>query len=317
MKQKKWWMFLLLTSILLSSCGLHTAGEITEMQTVTESDLLSGEEGYSGTEGETLPVRIAILDSGISTIAINSKSLEKGLNGIRPFSDTEDTTGHGTAVASIIVGSEAAGVDGICPQAVLIPLVYCEKDYLGRTVNADAETVGELIRDAVDTFHCDIINISSATTTDDSSLQSAIAYAAEQGVIVVTCAGNTNLTTPDNVYYPGAYDGVICVGSVNGEGEVSDFSQRGDYLDFVAPGEELLAATIEGELTTVTGTSFSAAYVTGMIAELLSNDAYLDRQPEETLQKITELLKQCALDIGEKGWDADSGWGELCKNHYK
>lgn len=288
MKQKKW-LFLLLTSLLLSSCGTQTAGEIPE----------------------TVTVRIAILDSGISAMAVNSESLEEGLNGIRPFSDTEDTTGHGTAVASIIVGSENAGVDGICPQAVLIPLVYCEKDYLGRTVNADAETVGELIRDAVDTFQCDIINISAASAKDDSSLRSAVEYAVEQGVIVVTCAGNTNLTTPDNVYYPGAYDGVICVGAVNPQGEVSDFSQRGEYLDFVAPGEELPAATMEGELTTVAGTSFSAAYVTGVIADLLSDEPDLSRRQEELPQKLMELLKQRARDIGRPGWDPDSGWGVL------
>lgn len=288
MKQKKW-LFLLLTSLLFSSCGTQTAGEIPE----------------------TVTVRIAILDSGISAGAINSQSLEEGLNGIRPFSDTEDTTGHGTAVASIIVGSESAGVEGICPQAVLVPLVYCEKDYLGRTVNADAETVGELIRDAVDTFQCNIINISAASAKDDSSLRDAVEYAVEQGVIVVTCAGNTNLTTPDNVYYPGAYDGVICVGSVNQQGEVSDFSQRGEYLDFVAPGEELPAATMEGELTTVAGTSFSAAYVTGVIADLLSDEPDLCRQQEELPQKIMELLKQRARDIDSPGWDAASGWGVL------
>ncbi len=288
MKQKKW-LFLLLTSLLLSSCGTQTAGEIPE----------------------TVTVRIAILDSGISTVAVNSESLEEGLNGIRPFSATEDTTGHGTAVASIIVGSESAGIEGICPQAVLIPLVYCEKDYLGRTVNADAETVGELIRDAVDTFQCDIINISAASAKDDSSLRSAVEYAVEQGVIVVTCAGNTNLTTPDNVYYPGAYNGVICVGAVNPQGEVSDFSQRGEYLDFVAPGEELPAATMEGELTTVAGTSFSAAYVTGVIADLLSDEPDLSRQQEELPQKLMELLKQRARDIGRPGWDPDSGWGVL------
>lgn len=288
MKQKKW-LFLLLTSLLLSSCGTQTAGEIPE----------------------TVTVRIAILDSGISAMAVNSESLEEGLNGIRPFSATEDTTGHGTAVASIIVGSESAGIEGICPQAVLIPLVYCEKDYLGRTVNADAETVGELIRDAVDTFQCDIINISAASAKDDSSLRSAVEYAVEQGVIVVTCAGNTNLTTPDNVYYPGAYDGVICVGAVNPQGEVSDFSQRGEYLDFVAPGEELPAATMEGELTTVAGTSFSAAYVTGVIADLLSDEPDLSRQQEELPQKLMELLKQRARDIGRPGWNPDSGWGVL------
>lgn len=263
------------------------------------------------TAGEQTPVRIAILDSGISTAAIDLESLEGGLNRIKPLSDTEDTIGHGTAVASIIVGSESAGVEGICPQAVLIPLVYCAADYLGRTENADAVMVGEMIREAVDTFHCDIINISSASTTDDSSLREAVEYALEQGVIVITCAGNANLTAPDAIYYPGAYDGVICVGSVNAEGQVSDFSQRGEDIDFVAPGEDLPAATIDGELTSVTGTSFAAAYVTGMVAEILTQQPDLRESPEDIRATVMELLKQRAEDIGEPGWDEDSGWGML------
>lgn len=320
MKQKKWRLsYLFLASLLLSSCGTQTAGEIPENGNVSETEsgteVIPEPDVVTEAVSEQPPVRIAILDSGISAIAINSTSLEGGLNGIRPFSDTEDTVGHGTAAASIIVGSEKAKQEGICPEAVLIPLVYCEEDYLGRTVNADTETVGELIREAVDTFHCDILNISSASAKDDSSLRSAVEYAVGQGVVVVACAGNTNLTTPDNIYYPAAYDGVICVGSVNGEGEVSDFSQRGNFLDFVAPGEELPAATTGGELTTVTGTSFSAAYVTGIIANILIDNPNLREQSEEIPQKVTEFLKQRAIDLGDPGWDADFGWGVLMENH--
>lgn len=277
------------------------------METVTTAEM----EASDQTVGKQTPVRIAILDSGISTAAINPESLERGLNRIKPLSDTEDTIGHGTAVASIIVGSEAAGVEGICPQAVLIPLVYCTADYLGRTENADAALVGEMIREAVDTFHCDIINISSASTTDDSSLREAVEYALKQGVIVITCAGNANLTAPDNIYYPGAYDGVICVGSVNEEGQVSDFSQRGDDIDFVAPGEELPAAAMEGERTSVTGTSYAAAYVTGIVARILTEQPDLRERSENLSAIVLEQLKQRAEDICEPGWDEDSGWGAL------
>lgn len=277
------------------------------METVTTAEM----EASDQTVGKQTPVRIAILDSGISTAAINPESLERGLNRIKPLSDTEDTIGHGTAVASIIVGSEAAGVEGICPQAVLIPLVYCTADYLGRTENADAALVGEMIREAVDTFHCDIINISSASTTDDSSLREAVEYALKQGVIVITCAGNANLTAPDNIYYPGAYDGVICVGSVNEEGQVSDFSQRGDDIDLVAPGEELPAAAMEGERTSVTGTSYAAAYVTGIVARILTEQPDLRERSENLSAIVLEQLKQRAEDICEPGWDEDSGWGAL------
>ena len=311
MKRKQWCLILLLGSLLLSSCGTTATGQITEEATVTETVTITEMEAPDQTVDEQTPVRIAILDSGISTAAIDPESLEGGLNRIKPLSDTEDTIGHGTAVASIIVGSESAGVEGICPQAVLIPLVYCAADYLGRTENADAVMVGEMIREAVDTFHCDIINISSATTTDDSSLREAVEYALEQGAIVITCVGNANLTVPDDIYYPGAYDGVICVGSVNAEGQVSDFSQRGDDIDFVAPGEELPAATMEGEQTSVTGTSFAAAYVTGMVAEILMKQPDLRENPEDTRAIVMELLKQRAEDIGEQGWNEASGWGVL------
>ena len=311
MKRKQCCPILLLVSLLLSSCGTTATGQITEVATVMETVTTAEMEASDQTVGKQTPVRIAILDSGISTAAINPESLERGLNRIKPLSDTEDTIGHGTAVASIIVGSEAAGVEGICPQAVLIPLVYCTADYLGRTENADAALVGEMIREAVDTFHCDIINISSASTTDDSSLREAVEYALKQGVIVITCAGNANLTAPDNIYYPGAYDGVICVGSVNEEGQVSDFSQRGDDIDFVAPGEELPAAAMEGERTSVTGTSYAAAYVTGIVARILTEQPDLRERSENLSAIVLEQLKQRAEDICEPGWDENSGWGAL------
>lgn len=311
MKRKQCCPILLLGSLLLSSCGTTATGQITEVATVMETVTTAEMEASDQTVGKQTPVRIAILDSGISTAAINPESLERGLNVIKPLSDTEDTIGHGTAVASIIVGSEAAGVEGICPHAVLIPLVYCAADYLGRTENTDAAMVGEMIREAVDTFHCDIINISSASTTDDSSLREAVEYALKQGVIVITCAGNANLTAPDNIYYPGAYDGVICVGSVNEEGQVSDFSQRGDDIDFVAPGEELPAAAMEGERTSVTGTSYAAAYVTGIVARILTEQPDLRERSEDSSATVLEQLKQRAEDICEPGWDENSGWGAL------
>lgn len=311
MKRKQWCLILLLGSLLLSSCGTTATGQITEAATVMETVTTAKTETSDQTAAGQTPVRIAILDSGISTAVIDPESLEGGLNMIKPLSDTEDTIGHGTAVASIIVGSEAAGVEGICPQAVLIPLVYCAADYLGRTENADAVMVGEMIREAVDTFHCDIINISSASTTDDSSLREAVEYALNQGVIVITCAGNANLTAPGAIYYPGAYDGVICVGSVNAEGQVSDFSQRGDDIDFVAPGEELPAATMDGERTSVTGTSFAAAYVTGIVAGILTEQPGLRENSEDFSATVLEQLKQRAEDICEPGWDEDSGWGCL------
>ena len=322
MKRSYLWVILLIGSILLSSCGDEApAAEkstVAEKSTAVEKSIAVEEtestitaEMQSPEESIQEPVRIAVLDSGISTTAIDPESLDRGLNHIKPLSGTEDTIGHGTAVASIIVGSETAGVEGICPQAVLVPLVYCAEDYLGRTVNADAVTIGEMIYEAVDTFECDMINISAASATDDRYLREAVEYAIEQGVIVIACAGNTNLTTPENVYYPGAYEDVICIGSVNNEGAVSDFSQRGTCLDFVAPGEEIPAAAMDGAPVAVTGTSFATAYVTGLVANILMENPDLNRTPEKAQEAVMEALKELAEDINGAGWDEAYGWGIL------
>ena len=68
---------------------------------------------------ETAPVRVAVIDSGISTEAVSAERIAAGYNYIRPQDDTEDKLGHGTAVAAIIAGSEKARITGICPTAAL------------------------------------------------------------------------------------------------------------------------------------------------------------------------------------------------------
>lgn len=331
LKRSCLWISLIIGSIMLTSCGMENSGGMensygTEISCGTETlyeteisceiETAVAEENIIK-ENPTEPVRIAILDSGISSQVIASDNLDEGLNYIKPLDGTEDTIGHGTAVASIIVGSESAGIDGIegiegiCPQAVLVPLVYCAEDYLGRTVNADAITIGEMIYEAVDTFDCDIINISAASATDDKYLREAVEYAIEQGVIVIACAGNTNLTTPDNIYYPGSYEDVICVGAVNGQGVVSDFSQRGTYLDFAAPGEEIPAADMDGGVVYVTGTSFATAYVTGLVANILMDNPDLKQTPGQVQEIVLEKLRELAEDVNGDGWDAAYGWGVL------
>ncbi|SHI89099.1 S8 family serine peptidase [Lutispora thermophila] len=62
-------------------------------------------------------IRIAIIDTGISSVAISADNLKEGHNYILPNNSTEDDIDHGTAVAGIIVGSEKAGIEGIMPNS--------------------------------------------------------------------------------------------------------------------------------------------------------------------------------------------------------
>lgn len=247
------------------------------------------------------PIRIAVIDTGISTAAIGERNLDKGRNYILTNASTEDTLGHGTAVAAIIAGSEAAGVTGLCPDAVLVPLVYYSKTGDNTAFKGDLPMLEQIIRDAVDVYGCRIINISSGAQVDTPTLRDAVAWAEQRGVLVVSCAGNDGDNT---AYYPGAFHTVLCAGTVNPEEDgPASFSNRHSGLDLLAPGIKLKSANIKGEAVTVNGTSYSTAWVTGAAASLLTVD------PGLTPYRIRQILCNTAKDICSEGYDEKSGWG--------
>lgn len=255
---------------------------------------------------EVSPIRVAVIDTGVSTAAIEAEHLAPGRNYIRPQDSTEDKLGHGTAIAGILVGSEAAGVEGLCPEAVLVPLVYATRDENGRTVKGKTDMAAQAVYDAIDVYGCRVINLSSGALTDDPPLREAVKYAETRGVLVVSSAGNSHESSPADIYYPGAYDTVLCVGSVDREGTApAAFSQRNNSVDLLAPGENLRVLSVKGARIRADGTSFSTAYVTGAAARLLAE------APTLTVAELRELLTSTARDIGPAGYDTDSGWGVL------
>lgn len=246
-------------------------------------------------------VRIAVIDTGISTSAIAEKNLDTGYNYILENTSTEDTTGHGTAIAAIIAGSDAAGITGLCPDAVLVPLVYYDKSVDGKAVKGDLPMLAQIIRDAVDVYDCRIINISSGARVDTPALRDAVAWAEQRGALVVSCAGNDGDST---VYYPGVFSTVLCVGSVNkAENSPAQFSNSHSGVDLLAPGMSLKTANHNGKTMIVSGTSFSTAWVTAAAAALLTTD------PTLTPYQIRQLLCNTARDICSEGYDTYSGWG--------
>lgn len=232
-----------------------------------------------------LPVRVALIDTGISTTAIDSNIIEQGYNYVNSNEDTVDLIGHGTAVASIIAGSEKAGIEGLCGEIVLVPLVYSTLDEEENQISVDVEVLSQMIKDAVDVYHCNIINISSGIKTDNEQLRESVEYAKKAGALVVSCAGNEGTT---DIYYPGGYESVLCVGSLNKDlSQRASFSQNNDTVDILAPGEKVNASTMKGNAFTVTGTSYAAAYVTGNAAEIWSSSPTLTN--DEVREKVLLL----------------------------
>lgn len=292
--------------VALDDMGI-SAGTILGKVVLLGENILFGENNILP-DSETENPRVAVIDTGISTRAIAGKAgllgenILPGENYILPDSGTEDLQGHGTAVAGIIVGSSSAKVEGLCPEAELVPLVWSTLDEEGNPIQGDTETAALAIRDAIDVYECRIINLSMGTYTDSPALREAAAYAEEKGVLLVAAAGNGGDGRP---CYPGAYESVLCVGSLDEEGEVSSFSPQGSWLDLTAPGEGLRVVSLRGRTIRVWGTSYSAAYVTGAAARLLAED------PSLTAADLRDLLTASARDLGEPGFDEASGWGAL------
>lgn len=256
---------------------------------------------------ENRTVRIAVIDSGISTTAISPDSVAEGHNYALPSSSTEDIVGHGTAIASIIVGCESAGITGLCPEATLVPLVIYSRNENQKTVRCDEVELATVIRDAVDVYDCDIINMSLTTRLASPELEAAVTYAWQHGVLVVTSAGNDGGAT---VLYPGGFDTTLCVGSSNesGTGRAS-FSNFNTFLDILAPGVNLPIAKPNGTADTGSGTSYSTAYISGVAAKLML--AY----PNLTAEQILQLLLASADDLRSEGRDNLTGWGVLNLNN--
>ena len=232
------------------------------------------------------PIIIAIIDTGISTNAIDSDHILEGKNYLDPSLSTEDTYGHGTAVASVILKE--------LPQAQFVPLVSNAYNK-GRIEQVDSDVFAQMIRDAVDVYHCRIINLSVGLILDKPSIREAVAYAEEKGVLVVASAGNDYATDGEFTYYPAAYETVLSVGSVNKKkNEISDFSQRGDWVDIYARGEEITIKTLSGDKRESEGTSYSAALVTARAARLLQKNPNLT--PAQLREKLLKKAKQ--LDSG-------------------
>ena len=247
--------------------------------------------------------RIAVIDTGVSSSALlEAERVEQGNNYILPGQSTEDTVGHGTAVASIILGSQRAGMTGLCPTATIVPMVYYTQQ--GTSVlKGDMAMLAQCIVDAVDVYDCDIINISSGALNPTAALKDAVAYAAAKGVLVVSCSGNDGNST---VYYPGGTDSVLCVGALNAQRTgAADFSNRHAGVDILAPGTKLIALSMKGTPLLKNGTSFATAYASGAAAALMAEF------PALTGFQAGQILQATAADLGLTGRDNATGWGAL------
>ena len=236
--------------------------------------------GCSAGNGKST-VRVAVIDTGFSTKAIPKENIVEGNNYLDKSLSTDDTYGHGTAMASIIL-EECNGVE-------LVPLISNAYED-GKITQVDNDVFAQIIIDAVKVYKCDIINISAGLMLDKPSVKEAILFAEENNVLIVASGGNDYVENGQSKYYPAAYESVLAVGSVNKEEtDISSFSQRGDWIDIYTCGEDVTYATLSGSTRMSDGTSYSTARISGYAANILKNS-----KTKLEVSKLREIIKNNA-----------------------
>ena len=285
--------------------------------------------GYTGND-----VVVAVLDTGVD----DEHEFLKGkfvagfdCSGVTSVTDREtnpdDEDGHGTHVASIIMGTggSAGQYIGVAPSAMLVDVKVLSK----RGVNLGDQLIRgiEWVIENKDKYDIKVINLSVGSDIEDPDGTSAISQAAntavESGLVVVAAAGNEG---PEEytLCAPAVADNVICVTALDDRDTVSreddviaSYSSRGPRLDgakkpdVCAPGTGIVAAKGEetgeagNEVVVMSGTSMAAPHVSGLAALIL------DANPTLSPFDVKRIILDTAEDKGSEGWDSAYGWGEI------
>lgn len=217
-------------------------------------------------------VTVAVLDTGCDSK--HPDLLERIIGGWN-FTDDDrsnptifhDYNGHGTHVAGTIAAQQNdKGVIGVAPEASLLIVKV-----LNRNGSGQYEWIIKGINYAIEQ-KVDIISMSLGGPNDMPELYEAIKKAVTNNILVVCAAGNEGDgdDSTDEFAFPGRYNEVISVGSINLDRRSSDFTNSHNEIDVVAPGEKILSTYLNGKYATLSGTSMAAPHVSGALALIKS-----------------------------------------------
>ena len=242
-------------------------------------------------------VKVAVVDTGIPLVDSIPVVIAEDFTPAVPgrSGDVE----HATAVGSILFGDGV--VQGICPRAT-----SCFAKVFQSAYTARPEAVATAVDCAAFLWGADIINLSLGFSGDrecSPALKAACERAIMRGVVIVASAGNDG----GSVMWPAALQGVVSVGAFRDDGDGRESYSNCGKVDVVAPGTDMLVLGANGFPTTRSGTSYSTAAVSGLLALLLARRRIKDPSARACDVK-DELLSMC-VDLGAPGMDAATGHG--------
>lgn len=222
-------------------------------------------------------VRIAVIDTGIDG---QHPDLAGQVLESRDF--VSEAPGgekdvHGTAVAGIIAarGDNHIGIVGVAPDAKLLALRACWPAAAGEASAACNTLTLARALDAVVRLRPEVLNL-SLTGPADPLLNALLTAVLKAGVIVVAAEPDAGVIRSN---FPTAEPNVIRVKSAEDRHAVVDAAA------VTAPGYQVLTTFPGGDYEFISGSSFAAAHVSGIVALLL------ELRPGSSAAELSRLLQ--------------------------
>jgi membrane-anchored mycosin MYCP len=246
-------------------------------------------------------VTVAVIDTGVDASAPQLRGrVFPGVDVVNGGGRADDDCfGHGTFVAGIIGADKqrGTGLAGVAPEVRILPIRQANSSSDGTALG-----MARGIVDAVD-GGADVINISASSFFPSKALQDAVDYATANDTLIVTAASN-EAEAGNPKAYPAAYPQVIAVGAIGRDGKRTDFSETGDFLSVVAPGQDIAGLSRKGSgHVQDSGTSYAAPFVAGVAALVR---AY---HPDLSAAQVKRRLELTADHPGTTLPDPAMGWG--------
>ncbi|WP_372981739.1 S8 family serine peptidase [Marinobacter sediminum] len=252
-----------------------------------------------------VPVSIGMVDTAVETdhpaFAGTTVVQQDFLQDLQLADSYHAPTDHGTAVASRLTGKTGANAATRLPSATL----FSASVFYGRPTSVSGATLLHLVEGLawLESNDVVLINVSMAGP-DNRVLATVIKRLIDRGTPVVAAVGNEGPAAP--ALYPAGYPEVIGVTAVDQDRQVYRWANRGEQVDYAAPGVDVAVALTDGRFGSQSGTSLAAPIVSAHLACALAHTS---------LDNALAQLTRRADDLGDQGRDPVFGHGLLPDIH--
>lgn len=248
-------------------------------------------------------IKMGVIDTGVDYTHPELAAIYKGgVDIVNQDADPMDDNFHGTHVSGTIAAAQdGVGVVGVAPGVDLYAIKGFDAAGSGQTSNLVACV------DWSTTNGMDIVN-NSWGGGGSSTLRNVFAASRAAGVIHVCAAGNNYGFF--GVSVPAKYDSTYAISAIDDRGQIAQFSDRGEEIDFAAPGVDVYSSNLGGGYVFASGTSMASPHAAGVVALVMAHGDVTDTDGDGTLfTEIRDRMAKAAMDIGEPGEDNLYGHG--------